>query len=136
MAGRKLVKCERDGSCGYHAISSFFENGEASILRKWLEKYIEEYKTNLNRILNLDEKEWSLFVARIKKKDGWMTSDIIRALSYLLNRNIFVLDRDQKIITLYPLGPTHYALFNQGPTSIKKDDIVLLLEKYHFDAVK
>lgn len=148
VPNRKIFNCPPDGSCGFTGVVQFLRSSSSSFgateLRGWLYEKLTDPKiaTDVNSSLKSEPDEWEKMMKRISSpcgRESWMTADILRALSHLLGRNIFVIDvgvasKDRITIIWYPAGRGKYSLKYDG-RPIMPDDIVLLLRDKHFDAL-
>ncbi len=146
--GRIIAKCKSDGNCGFQGVSMFLGDlNNAHKLREWLYEQLsnEEVAKKVNSVVRATEKQWLLLLERIEAKTGvmwrenWMNDEAMRALSYLLDRNIYVIDTGRLSVFLYPrgYGDGKFLIKIEPPESAKinDEDIVLLLSENHYDTL-
>jgi len=148
---RIVRTCRSDGNCGFQGVSMFLPTTSSEFGGQYLREQLyselekEDVKERVNEVIRTDEAGWYSLLKRIAAKSGvrwpenWMNDEAMRALSYLLNRNIFVIDKNHLSVVLYPrgYGGGKYLVKVLPPESAKiaKEDIVLLFSGNHFDAL-
>lgn len=173
---RVLVKCPPDGACGYSGIAYSINSSDApnaitgdrdegqetsETLREWMAEKLADPKilAEFNQILRAEPKELRNLLSRINAERGvisrksWLNPELLRLLSYLLDRNIYVFDASvgsttslngpPVLVTLYPAGQAQNkfilnaidTLTTKKLSNISADDIVLVLRSDHFDVL-
>ncbi len=141
---RKLILCEPDNSCGYHAIAESIstvhkvhgvqwidrnkKRGQRGLpLRSWLLDRLrnqsdDRCKRIAQQTVKIEGKEWEELLNRIEDTSQWIHSDILTIAAKLLHRNIYVIDNDKITLTLYPSAGTDYCFPLDIPAKVDKVD--------------